>query len=396
LVDDFGCTVDYQVIGGNRRECILTAYDAGTGSDEENLRPAPRSFAKPDFPLNAWYAAAWDVEVTRALFARTICGQQLVLYRTEAGRVVALQDACWHRLYPLSRGRLASDRVVCGYHGLQFDTEGRCVFMPAQDTVNPSAAVRSYPVAERHRLIWVWPGDPAQADLDRIPDLHWTEDPRWTADGRLIHARCNYKLVLDNLMDLTHETYVHATSIGNEHVTAAPFDVEHGDDMVRVTRWMLDGEAPPTWAEKLGKPGNVDRWQIIDFQAPSTIVIDVGVAPAGSGAPKGDRSVGVRNMVLNTLTPEWDNTCHYFWGVARDYNLTDQALTHRDREGVTAVFGEDEAVLAAQQRAIEANPDRLFYNLNIDLGAMWVRRVIDGLIAAEAADKPARAGREGP
>jgi phenylpropionate dioxygenase-like ring-hydroxylating dioxygenase large terminal subunit len=385
------------VIDDNCRECTLTAHDPAAASAGEKLRPAPRSFAHPDFPLNAWYAAAWDVEVTRALFPRTICGQELVLYRTEAGRVVALQDACWHRLYPLSRGRLASDRVVCGYHGLQFDTEGRCVFMPAQDTINPSAAVRGYPVAERHRLIWIWPGDPALADPDRIPDLHWTQDPAWTADGRVIHARCNYKLVLDNLMDLTHETYVHSTSIGNDHVTAAPFDVEHGADMVRVTRWMLDGEPPPTWAEKLGKPGNVDRWQIIDFQSPSTIVIDVGVAPAGSGAPQGDRSVGVRNMVLNTLTPERDNTCHYFWGVARDYNLTDQALTHRDRDGVTAVFGEDEEVLAAQQRAIEANPDRVFYNLNIDLGAMWVRRVIDGQIAAEAADRPAApVATEGP
>jgi phenylpropionate dioxygenase-like ring-hydroxylating dioxygenase large terminal subunit len=375
----------------------LPAHDSGTGPNGEGLRPAPRSFAEPDFPLNAWYAAAWDVEVTGALFARTICGQELVLYRTEAGRAVALQDACWHRLYPLSRGRLSGDRVTCGYHGLQFDTEGRCVFMPAQDTINPSAAVRGYPVVERHRLIWVWPGDPAKADPGLVPDLHWTEDPEWTADGRVIHARCNYKLVLDNLMDLTHETYVHSTSIGNEHVTAAPFDVRHGDDFVTVTRWMLDSEPPPTWAEKLGKPGNVDRWQVIGFQAPATIVIDVGVAPAGSGAPQGDRSAGVRNMVLNTLTPERDNTCHYFWGVARDYNLADQALTHRDREGVTGVFGEDEAVLAAQQRAIEANPGRTFYNLNIDLGAMWVRRVIDGQIAAEAADTPAApAAAEGP
>ena len=46
------------------------------------------------WPSNAWYAAAWDHEVKRSLLARTICGEQLVLYRQPDGRVVALQDAC--------------------------------------------------------------------------------------------------------------------------------------------------------------------------------------------------------------------------------------------------------------------------------------------------------------
>ena len=49
-------------------------------------------------------------------------------------------------------------------------------------------------------------------------------------------------------------------------------------------------------ALKAGKPGNVDRWQIINFQAPSTIAIDVGVAPTGTGAPEGDRSQGVNGF----------------------------------------------------------------------------------------------------
>jgi vanillate O-demethylase monooxygenase subunit len=337
----------------------------------------------PAYPLNAWYAAAWDVEVKRSLLARTICDRRLVLYRTQYGKPVALADACWHRLVPLSRGHLRGDEVVCAYHGLVFDPNGRCTHMPSQETINPSACVRAYPVAEKHRFVWIWPGDPALADPAKIPDLHWNLDPGWTGDGRLIHAKCDYRLVIDNLMDLTHETFVHGSSIGNAAVAETPFDVTHGERTATVTRWMEDIEPPPFWRAQLGKPGNVDRWQIIRFEAPATVVIDVGVAVAGTGAPQGDRSQGVEGRVLNTITPETGGTCHYFWAFARNYRRDEQALTTQICDGVASIFREDEIVLEAQQIAIAENPDKIFYNINIDAGSMWARRLIDKMIAAE-------------
>ncbi len=344
--------------------------------DAPTLRP---------FPLNAWYATAWDHEVGRQLLARTICNQKLVLWRRADGSVAAVEDACWHRLLPLSLGRLDGDDVVCGYHGLAFDGHGRCTRMPSQERLNPSACVRAYPAVERHRFIWVWPGDPALADPALIPDLHWNHDPEWAGDGKLIHVKCDYRLVVDNLMDLTHETFVHGSSIGNAAVAETPFVTTHGERFATVTRWMTDIEPPPFWRGQLGKPGNVDRWQIIRFEAPCTIAIDVGVAPAGTGALEGDRSQGVNGFVLNTITPETDGTCHYFWAFARNYRIHEQLLTTQLREGVSTIFREDEAVLEAQQRAIDANPGRPFYNLNIDAGSMWARRLIDRMVARETA-----------
>jgi phenylpropionate dioxygenase-like ring-hydroxylating dioxygenase large terminal subunit len=139
---------------------------------------------------------------------------------------------------------------------------------------------------------------------------------------------------------------------------------------------------------KRGEPvGSVDRWQIVNFQAPSTVAIDVGVAPAGTGAPDGDRSEGVNGYVLNTMTPETERTCHYFWAFVRNYNLDDQRITTLIRDGVSGVFAEDEQVLAAQQRAIDEHPDKDFYNLNIDGGAMWARRLIDNMMSEEREDE---------
>ena len=349
------------------------------------LPPIAEGFAKPDFPLNAWYAAAWDVELKHALLPRTICNKRLVFYRTTEGTPVALEDACWHRMLPLSKGRLDGDTLVCGYHGLRYEAGGRCVHMPSQETINPAACVRSFPIVERHRYLWVWMGDPALADPALVPDMHWNHDPAWAGDGKTIHARCNYKLVVDNLMDLTHETFVHGGSIGQAAVAEAPFEAHHGPNFAEISRWMIDIEPPPFWAKQLGKPGRVDRWQIIRFEAPGTVVIDVGVAPTGTGAPEGDRSQGVNGYVLNTMTPETDGTCHYFWAFVRNYRIHEQHITTVLREGVTGIFHEDEIILEAQQRAIDENPDRTFYNLNIDAGAVWARRLIDRMIATERA-----------
>ena len=342
-----------------------------------------------DYPLDAWYVAAWDHEVTRTILARTIAGRPLAIYRTEDGRPVALADACWHRLAPLSLGKLVGkEEIQCPYHGIRYNSAGRCVSMPAQETLNPSATVASFPVVERYRYVWIWLGDPTLADPATIPDMHQMTDPAWTGDGLTIYAPCNYQLVLDNLMDLTHEEFVHGSSIGQEELSESDFVTSHTDTTVTVERWMLDIEPPPFWRKNMRDKfpdfeGKVDRWQIIHFEAPSTICIDVGVAKAGTGAPDGDRSQGVNGYVMNTISPETSKSCHYFWSFQRNYRLDSQLITTQLRSGVYNVFGEDEAMLTAQQAAIDANPDHEFYSLNIDAGGMWVRRLIERMLEAE-------------
>ena len=208
------------------------------------------------FPLNAWYAAAWSHEVgRREPLGRTVCNMRMVFWRRANSTITALEDACWHRLLPLSMGWLEGDEVVCRYHGLVFDGKGQCTRMPSQDKLNPQARVRAYPVIERHGFIWVWPGDPARADVALVPDMHWNDDPEWAGDGKTMFAKCDYRLFIDNLMDLTRNSFVHATSIGNRQVAEAPLTTTHSGRTVTAMRWMLDIDAPPFWRAQLGKPG---------------------------------------------------------------------------------------------------------------------------------------------
>jgi phenylpropionate dioxygenase-like ring-hydroxylating dioxygenase large terminal subunit len=343
-----------------------------------------------DIPLNAWYAAAYDHEVSGAqILARTVANRPMAFYRTADGRPVALTDACWHRLAPLSRGKLVgADGIQCPYHGLVFNSAGRCVHMPAQETINPSAMVSSFPVVDRYRFTWVWPGDPMLADPAIIPDMHQMDHPDWAGEGGSIEMEANFQLVLDNLMDLTHEEFVHVSSLGQDGLSEAEIDVVADDRTVTLTRWLLDTEPAPFWRRNLGDrfpgfTGRVDRWQIIRFEVPSTICIDVGVAKAGTGAPEGDRSQGVNGFVMHTILPVDKRTSLYHWSFVRNWSLQSQSLTTQIQRGVSKVIGEDEAVLADQQRAIEANPDHEFYNLNIDAGGMWVRRLIQRMVEGE-------------
>jgi vanillate O-demethylase monooxygenase subunit len=345
------------------------------------------SGAQP-YPRNAWYAAAWSHEIQPALAARTVCDTDMVLYRRSDGGVAALENACWHRLVPLSLGWLEGDQVVCGYHGLKFNAVGRCTHMPAQKTINPSACVRAFPVAERHRLVWVWPGDPALADPASVPDFHWNDGTDWVGEGGTYYdLKCDYRLIIDNLMDLTHETYVHAGSIGHDAITDTPFDVTHTDRHATVTRWMRNIDPPPFWARNLGKPGPVDRWQIIRFEAPGLVVGDVGVAPIGTGAPEGDRSAGVNGCFLAAITPASGKTCHYFWNFVRTFATDNTELTRSIQlahvNAGKGLYDQDVTILEAQQRAIDTHPRQPFYNLNIDAGALWARRLIEQLIERE-------------
>ncbi len=338
------------------------------------------------FVPNRWYVAGWDHEVSRKLLARVVCGEPIVLYRRLDGTAVAMRDACPHRLFPLSKGMLEADNVRCLYHGFAFDGAGACVDLPAAGAVARNLTVQTYPVIERYRFVWVWIGDPAKADPARLPNLWQCEDAGWTFDGGYYHIKCDYRLAIDNLMDLTHETHVHADSIGQREILESPIETSVEDGQVFVRRWMLDVEPPPFWRYALKKEGKVDRWQICQFIPPATVIIDVGVAPAGTGAPQGDRSQGVNGYVVDFLTPETETTHHYFWGMARSFEINDLGFTQRFKEQQGAVFLEDQEVLEAQQASILRNPNLRLRAFNIDVGGVRSRMLIDQAIRAEMGD----------
>lgn len=339
------------------------------------------------FLQNAWYIAAWGREVERKPLARTLLNERVVLYRKVNGEPVALQDRCCHRQLPLSMGVLIDDDIRCGYHGLRFDDTGTCVDIPGQPTIPPQARVRAYPVVERWNWIWIWMGDPALADPALIPNLWWTNHPEWTCSKPdAFHLKCNYRLIADNVLDGTHLTYVHSSSIGTSAIAEIEPTTEWDGNRVRVTRWILDRPPPPMYKEAGNFLGNVDRWAIVEHQPPCCSINFAGCVEVGFGGTEGDRNNSgnkVDLVALSIPTPETDTTTHYFFAFSRAFGHDDPAVEKMFSETMVDVFREDVAILEAQQRAMEEKPNALQVNIKVDAASIQARRMLERMITAE-------------
>jgi vanillate O-demethylase monooxygenase subunit len=347
------------------------------------------------FPKNTWYVAATSEEIDAKPLGRKICGESIVFYRGDEGRVAALEDFCPHRGAPLSLGYVSEGKLVCGYHGLEMGCEGKTIAMPGQ-RVRGFPPIKTFPVVERYGFIWVWTGEAEKADDKLIPVQEWHDNPEWAYGGGLYHINCDYRLMIDNLMDLTHETYVHSNSIGQKEIDETPCKTTVEGDMVITSRYMENIEAPPFW--KLALRGNhladdvpVDRWQICRFSPPSHVMIEVGVAHAGKGGYQAPDEHKVYSVVIDFITPETETSIHYFWGMARKFNPKDKALTATIREGQGKIFGEDLEMLERQQKNLLAWPERNLLKLNIDAGGVQSRKIIDRLLEQEGKAVPADA-----
>jgi len=236
---------------------------------------------------NAWYVAGFaDEFVPGAIVARTLLGQALALFRTAEGGIAALADRCVHRFAPLSAGRVRDGgaSIECPYHGLRFGADGRCVHNPHGNGHIPRASdVASRVVREKHRLAWLWAGDAARADESLIPDLPAvTGAPDDATIRGCMPTACEYQLLVDNILDLTHADYLHAGMLGSGAITrCTPKVSEPGPRSVRIA-WHSSGDlAPAAFDAHLREQGRpTDQWTEVTWTAPGCMELRVGGANA--------------------------------------------------------------------------------------------------------------------
>lgn len=276
-------------------------------------------FANHATPLirNCWYAAGRAEEIGRTPLARKLLGIDVVLWRTEAGAPVAMRNRCPHRSFPLARGKLVGDRLVCGYHGMEFGADGVCAHMPALTHAPSTATVRTFPTADRGPLTWIWMGSPDLADEALIPDTSWLYDPAWGTVTGDFHIKSDYVAMHENLIDQTHFPFLHPGTVGTPEYARSKLTASTENDQVVIRRELKNSSPPGVY----GKPADimhkkVDRSSEARFVSPAlhTAFARVRLVDPDPGQP-----ALYRFNITHAFTPETNNSIHYWWFVSRDY-----------------------------------------------------------------------------
>lgn len=341
------------------------------------------------FVKNCWYVAAWDHEVLAdTLLERGILNQSILIYRLADGTPVALDNKCPHRHAPLHMGRREGDSVRCMYHGLKFDAAGQCTEIPGQDRIPPKLCVKSYPMVQRGRWLWIWMGDPARADPALIPDAYSLNHPEWRMKPGYLHYDADYQLISDNLLDFSHLSYVHEKTLGGSpNIAEVRPVIERLERGVRVTRDVHNTVPAPYHARLGGFTGKVNRRFSYDYLVPGVLLMAASVKPADT--PDDDMTGALQFHSCQALTPETDTTTHYFFMQAHKFRLDDATITESIYQSLCTAFEEDRRIIEAQQRLIRRTPPSPMQPIAADAALNQFRWLIKRLHDEEAASTPA-------
>lgn len=311
------------------------------------------------FIFNEWYVAAFSDEVGRFLLKRTLLGKRVILYRTEAGTPVVMDDRCVHRSYPLSAGQLDGDTVVCGYHGLRYDQSGDCIEAPAVAKCPKNVGVRTYPLAERGPVIWIWMGDPALADEAKIPSLSWMLDSEWAGAKGYYDLKSSYVYLHENLLDTSHLSYMHANTIGSPDYVKAPTTSEMGEGTFALVRTVSPTRLPPVWGKPTGLEGVATASRIVRNEFLSPALYEVTTRLYDSVLPEDGRPEYLIK-VAHMVTPATHNTTHYFIYLGRDFAQKDAEASKFMATNFFKAFDEDVAGLSLLEEVVAEEGENLY------------------------------------
>jgi len=342
------------------------------------------------FLRNTWYCAGWSQDLIDTPKAIKILNEPVVLYRGVDGTAIGLEDRCPHRFAPLSKGKIQGDNLACGYHGLVFDAKGNCAHNPHGDgSIPKGCSIKHYPVVESQGVIWIWMGEPDKADSATIIDIGECDKREgWASVHGSLHVNCHYELISDNLLDLSHVPYLHSFLAADTEPPEG-FEVKRElkveGDTVWSMHWNHNCPVSPLFALLWDEAPAIGTLRAhMRWQAPSVLYQDTGFS-----AEDGTIEDGASFPGIHLITPETDQTSHYFYAVARNRKLEDTGLSEGIRTQVNNAFEfEDEPMIEACHELMPGT-DLLEIKpvyLPGDMPGMRARRTLQKLIQAEESE----------
>lgn len=345
---------------------------------------------------NCWYVVGLSKEFEPGkLTGHRVAKRPIVIWRTTDGKMVALDDRCTHKRFPLSQGRLLADgRLECAYHGLCYDSTGRCVKIPSQEDapIPPQARVPQFPIVEQDGLVWVWPGDPAKCNDRKPPRSPEVADDAWeTLDSGPMHVPANYLLLIENLLDITHFYPLHDGNIGDYENSRIPVELEEGETdgnrYVKTIRSVKNYKQPP-YLQDWFIYDVVDRYHTHCMVSPGFTRVEMHNAPPGQLGTDAERGY----VLMHTHTPIDERNHVWRWIVnckADHMSKGDAKVSAAQRvaEMFPAVVAQDHWALEKQQEMLEF-PDEGYSELFLkpDKALRRARQIFVSMLRAEQAE----------
>ena len=316
------------------------------------------------FLYNYWYVSARSKDVGRTPLARRVLGEDIVLYRTEDGGVVALRDRCPHRLAPLSMGELIGDEIRCRYHGFRFNGDGKCVAIPGETVVPPTMRVDAFPSVERHQMVWTWMGNKDAADPTLIPEWPWLERPDFAHFHFDFTIDVPMMAIVDNLLDLSHVHFLHKL-LGADNMI-------HDSDRMQVWR-KGDGVY---WSRKLRKGSRVKPGTYLEVGG-AYLLPSICLTNTTLHDEKNDEVLPeTMTRILHCLTPQDGDSTRYL--PIRSWNVLTRPREIAELEHRTIfTVQEDKEMLEAQHRVRLRSPKSPERLIRSDAASVDARRMFD-------------------
>lgn len=338
---------------------------------------------------NHWYVAGTVEEFGREPTARTILEHSIVFFRTEAGELTALQNRCLHRSFPLAESTLDGDELVCGYHGIRYDTDGEIVRIPCQANTS-NRRLRSYAVREDGPWAWIWMGDPEAVDHEAFPDLSYLADAGYRTFHAAYPLEGSYLLMLENLNDLSHFPYLHRESFRfDDSFLELPTTVEQRDEGISCNRVDNDplratSSLPPDIKRRVaGQPA-----QRSDGGYAVSPAVFAGSAPIVIGDPDDPDEV-FEQRITHAVTPVTKTTSRYYWAISNDFALDNDVYYEAMEAIITRGFEEDRWAIAHMQQLLDGDRTPMTeISIAGDKAGLLFRRRLLKWVVAEHGEAP--------
>jgi phenylpropionate dioxygenase-like ring-hydroxylating dioxygenase large terminal subunit len=340
-----------------------------------------------NYPKKCWYVAATCDEITESPLGRRLLGEDVVLWRGASGRITAFENRCAHRAIPLSHSIIDGDRLVCGYHGCTYDTDGKCVYTPAQPQVPTGMRVRVFPILEQPPFVWIWLGQPSAAAGSQPPRTPWLNDPAWSSFGDAWHVSANYMMVHEHYMDFSYAPIVHTRDLPPGLDTMPAFsDVEVTETTVSYTRILPELPLANWQAEATG----LDRSLTYKHRERGTF------ASPAMHFQRWDIATSTTEvystMRTHAITPETETSTHVFMQGSRNYATGSGPVTTFLRSFLAEVTQRDVSILEMVSNHSGYEGWRGGVEFQADAAALRARRIVSVMLAKEAGRHAIRPG----